>query len=83
MFENLEKATALVGNDPSAQPLADKLSGAWAAFARTGNRNRAGLPYWPPYDLRTRATMILNNECKVVNDPGKYERLAMSSLLEA
>jgi para-nitrobenzyl esterase len=81
VFENLEKATALVGNGAGAQRLADKVSGAWAAFARTGNPNYPGLPHWPAYDTSTRATMILDNECRVVNDPGKEERLAMSSLV--
>ena len=80
VFENLGEAAPLVGTGADLQPLADKLSSAWVAFARTGNPNHAGLPHWPPYDAGTRATMIFNDECKVVNDPGKNERLAMSNL---
>jgi para-nitrobenzyl esterase len=80
VFDNLGKATGFVDNGASAQRLADKVSGAWVAFARTGNPNYASLPHWPTYDAATRATMILNDECRVVNDPGKEERLAMFTL---
>jgi para-nitrobenzyl esterase len=82
VFDNLDKATSIFGTGADLQPLADKVSGAWVAFARTGNPNHALLPHWPAYDMNARATMIFNNECKVVNDPGKDERLAMSSLLK-
>ena len=80
VFDNLGKATGFVDNGASAQRLADKVSGAWVAFARTGNPNYASLPHWPTYDAATRATMIFNDECRVVNDPGKKERLAMFTL---
>jgi para-nitrobenzyl esterase len=62
------------------QPLADKVSAAWAAFARTGNPSHPGIPKWPAYDTTSRATMVFNDECKVENDPGRDERLAMSVL---
>ena len=42
-----------------------------AAFARTGNPDHMGLPYWPAYEASTRATMIFDDECKVVNERGK------------
>jgi carboxylesterase type B len=32
------------------------------------------------YDASTRATMIFNDECKVVGDPARDERLAVSAL---
>jgi para-nitrobenzyl esterase len=82
VFDNIDKVPGFIGNGPELQPLADKVSSAWVAFARTGNPNHALLPHWPAYDMNARATMIFNNECKVVNDPGKDERLAMSSLLK-
>jgi para-nitrobenzyl esterase len=80
VLDNINIAPGMVGTGASPQPLADKISRAWTAFARTGNPNHPGLPHWPAYDASTRATMIFNNECKVVNDPGKEERLAMASL---
>ena len=81
VFDNLDKAPSwgVVRNEIN-QLLADRVSGAWASFARTGNPNHAGLPHWPAYDLRTRATMIFNDECRVVGDPGAAERLALGTL---
>jgi para-nitrobenzyl esterase len=35
------------------------------------------LPSWPAYTADQRATMILNNECQVANDPNKDERQAL------
>jgi len=59
----------MVGPGPEPQRLADQMSAAWIAFARTGNPNAGGLPRWPPYDIKSRATMIFNVESKVQNDP--------------
>lgn len=75
VFDNLAKARGWVGDGADLQPLADRVSGAWAAFARTGNPSHGGVPHWPPYETGRRATMFFNNECQVVNDPGKDERL--------
>jgi para-nitrobenzyl esterase len=51
------------------------MSRAWAAFARTGHPGHDEIPAWPAYDLETRATMWLDADCKVVNDPWREERL--------
>jgi len=80
VFDNTDKTTGMNGTGADLQPLADKVSSAWAAFARTGNPNTTSLPHWPAYDAKSRATMIFNDECKVMNDPGKDERLAMNAL---
>jgi para-nitrobenzyl esterase len=68
------------GSSPLRYALQDQMSGAWVAFARTGNPNHAGLPAWPAYRPETRATMIFNTPCVVENDPGRTERLALSTL---
>ena len=38
---------------------------------------------WEPYNEKTRATMIWNNEPKAVNDPYREERLARNELVKA
>jgi len=80
VFDNTDKTTGMNGTGADLQPLADEVSSAWAAFARNGNPNTGGLPHWPAYDAKSRATMIFNDDCKVVNDPGRDERLAISAL---
>jgi para-nitrobenzyl esterase len=80
VFDNMDAATGITGTGADLQPLADKVSGAWAAFAHSGNPSHPGIPQWPDYDTTSRATMVFNDECKVVNDPGKDERLAIRAL---
>jgi para-nitrobenzyl esterase len=76
VFQNVDIAQSMVGSGQERYALADKMSGAWVAFARTGNPNHKGIPKWAPFDTSQRATMIWNNECKCVNDPYRDERLA-------
>jgi para-nitrobenzyl esterase len=80
VFNNVVEQPEEVGTGPELQPLADKVSGAWTAFARTGNPSVAGAPKWPAYTANERATMIINNEWKIVNDPRHDVRLIMNSL---
>ncbi len=83
VFDNTDKTPGMNGTGADLGPLAAKVSGAWAAFARTGNPSTSSLPHWPAYSSETRATMIFNDECYLVNDPGKDERLAVSALPRA
>lgn len=80
VFDNTDKTTGMNGTGADLEPLAEKVSSAWAAFAHTGNPNVSGLPDWPVYETKSRATMIFNDECKVVDDPGRDERLAITAL---
>src|SRR5438128_3283788 len=79
-FDELE-GSALHGGRPEAQPLADRMSEAWLAFARTGDPNHPGLPEWPVYDTGRRATMIFDVDCHVADDPDGAERAAWDGLL--
>jgi para-nitrobenzyl esterase len=63
------------GTRPERYKAARNMSRAWAAFARTGNPSHDEIPAWPAYDATTRATMFIDAECKVVNDPWRDERL--------
>jgi len=79
VFDNVAKAPGLLGQGADLQPLADTVSGAWTSFARTGNPSQRNLS-WPPYNTSDRATMVFEDQSKVVNDPGKQERLAWMKL---
>ncbi len=80
VFDNPDSARQLTGDGEERYALADKMSRAWVSFARTGNPNHAGLPSWPAYDANRRPTMVFNNACTVVNDPGREARLAMGPI---
>ncbi|MEO6339962.1 MAG: carboxylesterase/lipase family protein [Caulobacteraceae bacterium] len=81
VFNNIGGSADLVGTAPDAQPLADKMSRAWANFAKTGKPGAEGLPEWPAYDGESRATMMLNTESKVVNDPDSEQRKVLEKAI--
>ena len=49
--------------------MAEQMSRAWIAFARTGNPWHRGLPRWPRYDASRRATMLFNLTSHIADDP--------------
>jgi para-nitrobenzyl esterase len=49
--------------------MAKRFASTWVAFAKTGNPNNELIPNWPTYDATKRATMIFDNDTRVVNDP--------------
>jgi len=74
VFDNTDIPKVMTTGSPAEKELAAKTSEAWIQFARSGNPNHKGLPNWPAYSTKDRATMIFDNTCKVVNDPGPEER---------
>jgi para-nitrobenzyl esterase len=79
VFDNVDAAKSMTVSGQDRYELAARMSSAWVAFARTGNPNHAGLPKWAPYDNTRRATMIFNDQCKLVDDPhGAEQRLLWS-----
>jgi para-nitrobenzyl esterase len=80
-FDNVKISANLTGGGPEAMALADKVSDAWIAFARTGDPNTPKLPRWPRFNPTDRPTMVFNNVSKVENDPIREQRLAMFSAM--
>jgi para-nitrobenzyl esterase len=72
VFDTTE-AMPLTGSKPDKPQLVDAVSGAWLAFAHTGNPSHKGIPAWEPYTLDKRATMILDVPCRLENDPAREE----------
>jgi para-nitrobenzyl esterase len=74
VFDNVAKSASMSGTGPEAQKVADQMSAAWLAFAKTGN------PGWPAYDTKRRATMVFDVTAKVVDDHNGQERALLSKL---
>ena len=74
MFDNAEESAALVGTGAEAQRMADMMSDAWIAFAKTGTPTSELLPGWTPYTVQSRNVMELDVEPRLVEDPEKAIR---------
>jgi para-nitrobenzyl esterase len=80
-FDSLAHSAPIVGPvTPAKQALADKVSTYWANFAKTGNPNGKGLPQWRPYDLQSRATLVITAQDvpTMVDDPMGPTRRAVA-----
>ena len=75
-FDNV-KTSRMTSGSPDAPALADKVSDAWIAFARTGDPNTPKLPRWPAFNATNRPTMVFNTASKVENDPLREQRVAL------
>ncbi|MFO1013823.1 MAG: carboxylesterase family protein [Caulobacteraceae bacterium] len=81
VFDNVATQGAMVGTGAELQGLATMVSSAWANFAKTGVPGAEGLPEWAPYDGVRRATMLINTESRVVDDPDRALRVAVDGAL--
>ena len=61
-------------SDPDSVQAAHNMSEMWSTFARTGHPAAKGQPKWPAYTTEKRATMEIDAQCKVVDDPYSLER---------
>jgi len=78
-FDNVDAAGSRT-KGPGAQGVADQMSDAFIALARTGDPNHAGLPRWDRYELPTRQTLLFDVEPRMVNDPRGDERTFFSAI---
>jgi para-nitrobenzyl esterase len=77
VFNNLRDAESLVGAGPEMQPMADRFGLLWTSFARHGAPAAPRTPKWEAFDLKTRATLLLDVEPRLAHDPLQAERIAM------
>lgn len=82
VYDNVDIAVTEVGTGPERQALADRMSRAWVAFARSGDPNHPGLPHWPAFNDREKATMVFNDVCTMVNDPYGEEKAAIAAAMK-
>jgi para-nitrobenzyl esterase len=65
---------------PDSVKAAHDMSEMWSSFVRTGHPAAKGQPHWAAYDTKKRATMEINAQCKVIDDPYALERKMWESL---
>jgi para-nitrobenzyl esterase len=69
---------------PEADVLTRQISAAWAAFARSGDPNHAGMPTWRPYQPANRECMIFDLSSRSGPDPQATPRaLLYAAIAEA
>lgn len=73
VFYNADKCATMTGGGPDARALAGKVADAWIQFARTGDPNHKGIPYWPKFIPKTVPTMTFDNTVKVELHPDALE----------
>ncbi|MEV4315571.1 carboxylesterase family protein [Actinocrispum sp. NPDC049592] len=78
-FNNVD-AAPITGDGPDRRALADRMSKALIAFARTGNPNHSGLPHWPAYRIGDRPTMVIDTTCELRLDPYGAEREVLTQV---
>jgi para-nitrobenzyl esterase len=66
---------------PDTEPLARTISSAWAAFARSGDPNHAGVPRWNRYRPNRHDCMIFDLACRSGPDAQAVPRAALYEAL--
>ncbi|MGD9793931.1 MAG: carboxylesterase/lipase family protein [Acidimicrobiia bacterium] len=63
-------------------PLAERMNGAWAAFATNSDPNHPGLvDHWPQFDRQRRSTYVFDTTDRRVDDPDAPVRTAWDAVL--
>jgi para-nitrobenzyl esterase len=71
VFDNLGEAGSemFTGTGEERAAIARRMHDAWIAFARDGSPQHDAIPEWPQYDTTRRATMRIDTEWEVIDDP--------------
>lgn len=73
-FGTLGAPGSLTGDGPAARRVSRQLGDAFIALAHRGDPNHTLLPRWEPYLPPRRATLVLDSESRLVDDPRGAER---------
>ena len=71
--EGAQPRMSFAGNRPERFAASHNFAELWTTFARTGKPAAKGVPEWPAYNLKTRATMRIDSTCEIINDRFKEE----------
>jgi para-nitrobenzyl esterase len=76
-FHNTDLMYTHTGGGARPRRLAEKMSASLVQFMKTGDPNGAGLTPWPKYTSAKGETLVLDDECSVMNDPDREPRKAL------
>jgi para-nitrobenzyl esterase len=76
-FHNTDLMFTHTGGGARPRRLAEKMSASLVQFMKTGDPNGAGLTPWPKYTSAKGETLVLDDECSVMNDPDREPRKAL------
>jgi para-nitrobenzyl esterase len=79
-FENADLG-GLMGTKADRFQAAKNFGEVWTSFARTGHPTAPGVPRLPAYEKGKRATLVVDLQSSVVDDPHPAEREVMLELL--
>ena len=79
-FRNTHVPNAITTDSGEARQMADLISDAFIAFARTGSPQTAAIPEWKGYTLEKRETMVWNLKPQLALDPRGEERKLFSKV---
>lgn len=71
VFGTLDAPGSYSGTDAAAMRVRDTMQAGFAGLARRGV---PGVPAWGPYRLPTRATLVVDDPARLVDDPRQWER---------
>jgi para-nitrobenzyl esterase len=73
VFNNVDLSESYYTRSSTAQLVADQMSPAWIAFARTGDPNNSHIPQWPKFTEQNHATMIFDVKSRVAKNLNEDE----------
>ena len=73
-FHNVQVPYVYMADTPESRRMADIMSDAFIAFARTGSPQTQALPEWKGYSLANRETMVMDVKPELAKDPRSAER---------
>ena len=79
VFGHPDLVQFMTGMGSERYALAQRMSAAWVAFARTGNPNHGGIPQWDAWNPERWPTMLFGREVRSADDPWGAERRALAA----
>jgi para-nitrobenzyl esterase len=73
VFNNVDLSESYYTRSSTAQLVADQMSPAWIAFARSGDPNNSHIPQWPKFTEQNHATMIFDVKSRVARNLNEDE----------